>query len=530
MSIKKYFRMERKLVLFIFLLIILTMSVSTIRQVAIGNLANSLIDYSRTEFLMWIGINILLSVANISFSIMGDYFEVLGIQKMNVRMRRDLAKGIAHYSYDEFHENGPVGKYTSWLTNDIEQIDQKGIQVVYNFVLYLTGIIFPVSAFLYFHWSLVVASLLLAVVLTFLPKIVQRMIEKSSLALTLENERFVNHLESLLNGFDTLTAFKRKKVLPLQISEASEKVKKAQMDLKKKEITVDMITSLLSVASQFIILGLTGFLVLGHILKPGVLLAVGSLSGVIFTSLGQLSSLVVKIKAVDPLFAKYQELDLADDMQNEDFDFVRNPSLELVGVTSGDGNKNWLAPVSLKVPDNAKVKIIGKSGSGKSTLLKIMSGFTDHYQGEIRWQDQEGKAVDAKRSALYVPQAPYIFHDTILFNLTLGQPFEESKIEEALAIVNLTEVIEQLPEGLQTVLTTNGSTLSGGQRQRVALARAILVHPSILLLDESTSGLDQQTAQQIEEHFLRDLDQMVYVVSHHHNPVLDKYFTQSILL
>jgi ATP-binding cassette subfamily C protein len=153
--------------------------------------------------------------------------------------------------------------------------------------------------------------------------------------------------------------------------------------------------------------------------------------------------------------------------------------------------------VSLDIPARGITTLTGLSGAGKTTLVDLMLGLHRPDQGEILVDGTPLSAVDLLRwrhMVGYVPQELILFHDTILANVTLGQPdYTRADVEEALRQAGAWDFVASLPDGLDYVVGERGSTLSGGQRQRIALARALVHRPKLLILDEATSALDPTT-------------------------------------
>jgi ABC-type multidrug transport system fused ATPase/permease subunit len=148
--------------------------------------------------------------------------------------------------------------------------------------------------------------------------------------------------------------------------------------------------------------------------------------------------------------------------------------------------------------------IIGKTGSGKSTLLDVILGILEPDNGTILIDGVPlaRRREEWQRSIGYVPQDVYLVDDTLRANVALGwysDDVEEDRVLEAVRLAELNEVVASLPDGLDTRVGERGVRLSGGQRQRVGLARALYTRPSVLVLDEATSNLDQVTERQIVE-------------------------------
>lgn len=162
-----------------------------------------------------------------------------------------------------------------------------------------------------------------------------------------------------------------------------------------------------------------------------------------------------------------------------------------------------LHDISITIEKGKKIAFIGESGSGKSTLMALLRGLYAPESGAIVTTDNAGSISinSIANSITLFPQEPEIFENTIEHNITLGLPFDETEIMEVCETAHFTEVVKQLPNGLQSNIQEKGVNLSGGQKQRLALARGILAAKSsdIILLDEPTSSVDPKTEIQIYE-------------------------------
>ena len=163
-----------------------------------------------------------------------------------------------------------------------------------------------------------------------------------------------------------------------------------------------------------------------------------------------------------------------------------------------------LRDVSLLVRPGESLGIVGPTGTGKSTLLDIILGMLEPEQGHITVDGAplaERRGV-WQRSIGYVPQDVYLIDDSLRANVALGwtgDEIDDERVVESLRLAGLEEVVAALPDGLETLLGERGVRLSGGQRQRVGIARALYTEPSVLVLDEATSNLDQTTEHRIVE-------------------------------
>lgn len=169
---------------------------------------------------------------------------------------------------------------------------------------------------------------------------------------------------------------------------------------------------------------------------------------------------------------------------------------------SYSNEKPILKNISLNIEAGCKIALIGASGSGKTTLAQVISGFYAKNSGSLKYNDIDIEEIDKsslRQRIFLVLQMPILFNSTLRFNITMGdENISDDDIYKALKIAQLTDMTDDMQEGLDTIVGRHGIRLSGGQRQRLSIARMIIADPSVVIFDESTSALDVHTEAKLQ--------------------------------
>lgn len=171
------------------------------------------------------------------------------------------------------------------------------------------------------------------------------------------------------------------------------------------------------------------------------------------------------------------------------------------------GQKPVLKDISFSLKPGSKTAIIGPTAAGKTQLLYLLTGLTKPDNGEILF---DGKPVSDYNQEAFHNQVGFVFQDSIIFNMSIRENIafndqvSDESLEKAIETAELRDFIDALPEKLNTIVSERGSNLSGGQKQRIMLARALALNPKVLLLDDFTARVDNNTEQRILENVQRN--------------------------
>lgn len=196
-------------------------------------------------------------------------------------------------------------------------------------------------------------------------------------------------------------------------------------------------------------------------------------------------------------------------------------TVNMSGVSFGyDDRKNVYENTDFRVSSGEIVAVMAESGGGKTTLIRLLPGMLDPQEGNVTLRSGSGDEFpmnsDLRRFFAYVPQGNTLFSGTIAENMRMvNEKATDEEVIEALKTACAWEFVEQMPEGINSVLGERGRGLSEGQAQRISIARALLRNSPILLLDEATSALDCDTEERVLHNIMESRPDRIIILSTH---------------
>lgn len=518
MELLQYFKRLKWEFLFVTFLIVINAGFLTLAGISSANALSAVAKLKAERFFMWVA---LMGGAYIFYAIVNCLVNVEQTrlaQNVDKLIRNDIAQDLSQTSYSGFHQQ-TVATYNSWLTNDITTINNFGVEDFMMIIRQISEIVFGMLTLAYFNVSLVVTVIILTIIMGVVPNLFSKILAKRSLEYTHANERLVNSINDVLNGFNTLFLANLPQTIVKKINGASDDVKEHALNYSKTAGITQAITNGLAFISQVIILGQTGWLILHQLTPVGTISGAQFFASTIFAELSGISFNWQEFKSVKPIIEKFKTVPLKTVHGALPIDFkLSNLELDKVSYQYSGQDKPIFENLDLDFKLKNKYILMGDSAAGKSTLLNLISGLLRDYQGKIEISDVEYNQIsdrDLHDQITYLQQDPYIFTASLEWNLTLGCQISKAKIAEVIKECGLEDLIAKLPDGMDTVLADQGKQLSGGQKQRVAFARALLRDTPIYLLDEATSALDKASSVQLERLILTPKDKTVIMVTHH---------------
>lgn len=313
-----------------------------------------------------------------------------------------------------------------------------------------------------------------------------------------------------------------------------------QIDLRKEKDRFSTWVRTIQVSIQFILpvllIYIGVFQLMNDQLTLGQIISFNSLAGAFITPIVVVFDSYTEILLLRSYFGKLNEILDATEARKKEagattIKNIKSLDVNAVSFKYSRFEENILEDVSLSVRAGEKIAIVGKSGSGKSTLLKLLAGLYEPTEGTIKINRKDIRTIhekSIKRTISIVNQKPTIFNASLLENIVMNQQeFDERRLEQAIYASRVSEIIQNLPLGLETPISEGGMNLSGGQMQRISIARALVKETQLLLMDEPTSSLDN-----ISENFimnqLKHYNFTCIVIAHRLNTV--KHFDRILVI
>ncbi len=441
------------------------------------------------------------------------------------RIQKELSVNMLH-SY----MNRPYSSFLNMNTSEILRGCSNDTSCVYNVIDYLSTIISQVltvamiGVYLIYTDSIIAISVLFlmlivlfGIVLFFKPTI-KKAGQKNQELVMLKNKILVQ----VVNGIKEIFVMQRKELFMDAYDEASDQSRKVQRTYSVLSASPDRIVEgicisgiigivcirLVNDSSNMIafIPKLAAFAMAAFKILPSIGKIANRMTGIIYSRPGLISVYQNMVEA--NCYAKQMQQYIADngvdDEQLENIEFRKALSINHVLWQYENQKAPVLTDVQLTIQKGEAIAFIGASGAGKTTLSDIILGLLQPSKGTVEMDGIDVYTIPMQWAHVvgYVPQSIFLMDDTIRNNIAFGiatETIEDKYIWDALEKAQLKDFVEKLPYGLDTIVGERGVKFSGGQRQRVAIARALYNKPEILVLDEATAALDNETETAVME-------------------------------
>jgi ATP-binding cassette subfamily B protein len=461
------------------------------------------------------------------------------------RVAQDVQHEVRTDTYDEmqsqrlaFFDDHQTGEVMSVLNNDVNQLEsflsqdlQAGVRIV------VTALVIGAIT-VYLHWQLALVTLTMVPLLGYASYRFQQAIEPKYGEVRSSVGRLNARLENNIGGITVIKAFGREGFEADRVESASDDYRSANWSAITTRIAFFPTLVLITAFGYGLTFALGGYV---YLFGGFGVFTLALSAGTLVTFLLYSRRLMYPMRQFGQVLNNYQYAYAAAErvvglLRDPDRIDDRDGGVELQEIAgaveyddvvfSYDGEETVIDGVSIDVEPGETVGLVGRTGAGKTTLTKLLMRLYDPDEGSVRLDGHDVRELDLRslRSHLgYVSQEPFLFGGTVRENVAYGQrDVDEADLESALGKAGALEFVQELSDGLDTVVGERGVKLSGGQRQRLAIARAILEDPSLLILDEATSHVDNETEVVVQRNVSEmAADRTTFVIAHRLSTVRD---------
>ena len=478
--------------------------------------AEYIIQQNVTVFMNEVFIILGLWIISLIISYYQTVYQEIVIQNICNYMRSDMSYASWNIKAN-YIDNQEQKEIESFLQNDVNMIENKVLRSIFGMIRFMLRAILSLIALFYIHYLLFVVSLILSIILYFIPLLTKKMVSNAGNQVSEANKSYLNKINNMMKGIDVLKEFGGLNFYQDTFSQELLKIKNSRVLLAKETSKVTFIIFLLNVISQLAVIFVTGLLILNKLILVGAILSTTDLAMKLFDSISAINQYMTIIHSSVQLLDKIDKLEASNDKTVEKpvllaWDNVSISELEF-GYTK---DRVLFSNVNLRLDKGKWYVLNGASGTGKSTLFKLLLQQLEPQKGVILIDGINMTQYNTDKLFSYLRQQGYMFDTSIKENILLGK--NESD--------NFKEIIKQLDIDLTKSITD----LSGGEKQKVAIARLLVNPNSIILLDESFSSIDIDSSKMILDNLSKLENTMVIIITHRMQEIEDiEYETIDIL-
>ncbi len=460
--------------------------------------------------------------------------------KISLEIRSGVYEHVIYSKWEDIRKYHS-GELLNRIEGDVGTVSQSIVSFIPNAFTTFAQFIGCFAVVLYYDPTMAIFAFMSAPFLVFSSKITTKMIRKYNKESREMNGRILSFYSESIQNLQTIKAFDITKRYVEQMKTNLQLHRQIKLDHDRFSIVMSLCMSLIGLVVAYTCYGWGVYRLWQGAISYGTMTLFLQISGQLTSSFSALVSLIPSAISIATSAGRIMEI--TDLSLEEHKDSKKAQKMEKSADENGvtivcndlkytypDGDKPVVANVSFRAEAGETIAFVGPSGEGKTTLLRLILGLVEADSGELVLETKDGQKIDisecTRRFCSYVPQGNAIFSGTVADNLRIVKPeATDEEIIDVLITADAWSFIEELPLGINTVISEKGVNFSEGQVQRISIARAILRDAPIIVMDEATSALDAETEETVLANMMKAYPNRTRIITTH-RPSMLQYCTK----
>lgn len=523
MNLKGLFKSNRKRFSLIIVLLFLVAVANTMSGYLYKPAADYLLKNNLKNTLYYFFIMVLMGVLSVVFEAIVQTMYSKQVQEYIGSLRQKI---VAHF----YAQGGKsVAEMQNDLSNNLDMLTDNYAMPLQTIIGNSFSLIMIIGVLFQLNWSLLVLTVVLAVINLLTPKIMEKATIKANEQISIENSKLLKAIDYWMGGMKELRRYSSFLALFKAMGNADQSFEDSNIQSAKTMSLSVFISDFTNVASQTLLGIWAGILFFQGNLSIGATLVAASFASQIFNALFVYEQAIIQFKSIKAVNDQIKKLEQSVPKSNEKSD-PDLAELEIKDLSVKYDQGEEISYPDIQVKRGEKILLSGDSGTGKSTLFKVILGQMKPKTGKILFKNSKGHPIKPDLSKIgYIAQKPRLFPATIAENITMFNSKLDDQIDQMVEEVDLRKDIQKFKKGVDQEINLDRLNVSGGQRQKIVLARAKIHDSNIILIDEGTSAIDQNATISILKDLLKSKATIVFI-AHNFSEKMQSMFDREIKL
>lgn len=527
-KIFSYFKPYKKIIIIYVLTSIITMIMGTVTPFVSAQTIQAITKFNVKAMIIFSSLYLIVNIVSELLNTINRRSSYKLQDFISLDIKADASKKIFELETKNFDKNG-TGFFSSRINGEPREITSIFSMFNYNFLGTISSFGVLIYTFI-ISYKITIMLLMFSALLFFIDsKRIKKRIKNRETIKDL-NESYSSNFNEIIRGIRDVKVLNIKNNMINKTLNQQKEIFNIEYKNEKEQDIYSIISMILRYIADFLIIILGILLIKNNELNAANLLVIYMYRWDIFSVFKNASRVIESLKDFNISVKRLYSVIDSPEYPKEKFGNIKldklNGSIEFKNVNFGYNDKLVLKDISFKINPNETVGFVGKSGQGKTTIFNLISKLYDVNDGKILLDDIDINDLtegSIRNNISVITQDPYIFNTTIKENLKIvKENVTDEEIIKSTELSALDDYIKTLEKKYDTKVGEDGVMLSGGQKQRLAIARAILKKSEIILLDEATSSLDNNTQNYIKDSIKRiSKDYTILIIAHRLSTIKD---------